>query len=53
MVHVCRPYAPLKLSGFDKTVAEISRLVVEAKKAAGISHDTPLDSLVGAGLTRL
>jgi N-acetylglucosamine kinase len=45
MVHVCRPYAPLKLSGFDKTVAEISRLVVEAKKAAGISHDTPLDSL--------
>ena len=38
-------------SGFDYTVAEIGRMVVEAKRAAGIGEDTPLESLVsGCGL---
>lgn len=38
----------LQISGFDHTVDEISRMVLKAKKEAGISHDTPLQSLVSS-----
>lgn len=40
----------LQISGFDNTVDEISRMVLKAKKEAGISHDTPLQSLVSSCL---
>ena len=51
--YVCLTHTSFKQSGFEGTVAEINRLVTEAKKAAGIGHDTLLDSLVGGDVIRL